>query len=110
MEHEYRIDINSDKNFDLAKEYLDSKNNPHSIFLADPRSSPALNSAGVQNTIKLTMAGPQLVLFINNVEVSSIIDGGYSTGQIALFANAGQESRGVAVSFSRVEVDQPPEK
>lgn len=110
MDHDYRIDINGDNTFDLAKEYLDSKNNPHSIFLAGPRSSPALDSAGVQNTIKLTMAGPQLALFINNVEVSSIIDGDYSTGQIALFARAGQESRGVAVSFSRVEVDQPPEK
>ncbi len=110
MDYDYRIDINGDNTFDIAKEYLDSKNNPHSIFLDGPRSSPALNSPGVQNMLKLTMAGPKLVLFINNMEVSSIIDGDYSTGQIALFAHAGEESKGIAVSFSRVEVDQPSEK
>ncbi len=110
MDHDYRIDINGDNTFDIAKEYLDSKNNPHSIFLDGPRSSPALNSPELQNMIKLVMAGPKLVLFINNVAVSSITDSDYTTGQVALFAHAGEESNGVTVSFSRVEVDKPPEK
>lgn len=110
LDHDYRIDINGDNTFDIAKEYLDSRNNSHSIFLDGPRSSPALNSPGAQNTIELTMTGPQLVLFINNVEVSSVIDSDYSTGQIALFAHAGEESKDVTASFGRVEVDQPPKK
>lgn len=109
MDHDYRIDINGDNTFDIAKEYLDSNNNPYATFLDGPRSSPVLKSPGEQNTIKLIMAGPQLVLFINNVEVSSIIDSDYITGQIALFTHAGENSQGVTVSFSRVEVDHPPE-
>jgi hypothetical protein len=109
LDHDYRIDVNGDNTFDIAKEYLDSRNNLHSIFLDSPRSSPALNPPGAQNMIKLVMAGAQLVLFINNVEVSSIIDSDYTTGQVALFARVG-ESNGVTVSFSRVEVDKPIEK
>jgi hypothetical protein len=56
------------------------------------------------------MAGPQLILFINNTMVSSITDNDYTTGQVALFARAGEESKGVTVSFSKVEVDQSLEK
>ncbi len=110
MDHDYRIDIYGDNTFDIAKEYLDSKNNPRATFLDAPRYSPALNPPGEQNTIKLVMAGSQLVLFMNSVKVSSITDSDYSTGQVALFAHAGEDSNGVAVMFSRVEVDKPPEK
>jgi Domain of Unknown Function (DUF1080) len=110
MDHDYRIDINGDNTFDIAKEHLDSNNNPHSTFLDGPRSSPALNPPGVQNAIKLVMAGSQLVLFINNVEVSFITDSDYVTGQVALFVHADEESKGVTVSFSKVEVDKPREK
>jgi 3-keto-disaccharide hydrolase len=110
MDHDYRIDINGDNTFDIAKEYLDSKNNPRTTFLDGPRGSPALNPSGVQNLVKLVIVGPQLVLFINNVEVSSVIDSDYTTGQVALFAHASEETNGVTVSFSRVEVDKTPEK
>jgi hypothetical protein len=110
MDHDYRIDINGDNTFDIAKEYLDSKNNPRTTFLDGPRGSPALNPSGVQNLVKLVIVGPQLILFINNVEVSFITDSDYVTGQVALFAHAGEESNGVTVSFSRVEVDKPREK
>lgn len=110
MDHDYRIDVNGDNTIDIAKEYLDSNNNPRSTFLDAPHSSPALNLLGEQNAIKLVMAGPQLVLFINNVEVSSITDSEYTTGQVALFAHASEDSSGVTVVFSKVEVDKPPEK
>jgi hypothetical protein len=106
LEHDYRIDLNGDGTFDIAKEYLDSKNNPQSIFLVGPRSSPALDAPGAQNTIMVIVNGSQLQLFLNNVEVSTVTDSDYVTGQVALFAYAGKDSHDVTVSFSRVEVDK----
>ncbi len=110
MDHDYRIDIGGDNTFDIAKEYLDSHNNPHTTFLNAPISNPALNPPGEQNTIKLVMKGSQLILYINGVGVSSVTDGDYNTGQVALFAYANEDSSGVTVLFSRVEVDKPLEK
>jgi 3-keto-disaccharide hydrolase len=110
MDHDYRIDINGDNTFDIAKEYLDSNNNPRTVVLAAPRGSLALDPPGEQNTIKLVMSGSQLMLLINGIQVSSISDSDYSTGQIALFVHAGENSKEVSVSVSRVEVDKPPEK
>ena len=110
MDHDYRIDINGDNTIDIAKEYLDSNNNPRTVVLAAPRGSLALDPPGEQNTIKLVMSGSQLMLLINGIEISSISDSDYSTGQIALFVHAGENSKEVSVSVSRVEVDKPPEK
>jgi 3-keto-disaccharide hydrolase len=105
LEHDYRIDLNGDGTFDIAKEYLDSKNNPQSIILFGPGSDSALNPQGKHNVITLTASGSQLQLFINNVKASTVTDGDYMTGQVALFAHVGEDSQGVTVSFSRVEVD-----
>jgi len=110
LDHDYRIEINGGTTFDIAKEYLDSQNNPHAAFLDGPRSSSALHPPGVQNTITVTMKGSQLMLYINNAEVSSITDSDYTTGQIALFAHTGMTSSGDTVSFSRVEVDHTPDQ
>ncbi len=109
MDHDYRIEINGDDTFDIAKEYLDPNKNPRLTILDGPLPSSALNPPGMQNTITVIMVSTQLVLFINNTEVSSISDSDYTTGQIALFARAGEASNGVSVSFSRVEVDHPPD-
>ena len=68
LEHDYRIDLNGNGTFDIAKEYLDSRNNPQSIILLGPKSDSALNPQGERNTITLTMNGSQLQLFINNVK------------------------------------------
>ncbi len=106
LEHDYRIDLNGDGTFDIAKEYLDSRNNPQSIFLDGPRNSSALNPPGSQNTIMVIMNDSQLQLFFNTTKVSTVIDTDYMTGQVALFAHAGEDSQGVAVSFSRVEIDK----
>jgi hypothetical protein len=110
MDHDYRIDINGDNTFDIAKEYLDSNNNPRTVLLVAPRVNSALNPPGEQNTIKLVMSGSQLMLLINSIEVSSISDSDYSTGQVALFVHTGERSNGVSVSVSRVEVDKHPDK
>jgi hypothetical protein len=106
LDHDYRIDLNGDGTYDIAKEYLDSKNHPQSIFLAGPSNSSALDPPGGQNTIMVILNGSQLQLFLNNVKVSTVIDSDYITGQVALFARAGKDSHDVTVSFSRVEVDK----
>lgn len=109
LDHDYRIDLNGNNTFDIAKEFLDSNQHPRVIFLDGPRSSSALNPPDKQNTITVIMVGTQLTLFINNTKVSTITDSDYTTGQIALFAHAGEASSGVSVSYSRVEVDHPPD-
>jgi 3-keto-disaccharide hydrolase len=106
LDHDYRIDLNGNGSFDIAKEYIDSKNNPQTIFLDGPRDSSALNPPGARNTITVVMNGSQLQLFLNNVKVSTVVDSDYTTGQVALFVRAGEGSSGVTVSFSRVEVDK----
>ena len=110
LQHDYRLDLNGDGTFDIAKEYLDSRNNPRSVILVGPKSNSALNSLGKLNTITLTMNGSQLQLFINNMKVIVMSDSDYIAGQVALFAHLGGNSRDVAVSFHRVEVDKLPEK
>jgi len=106
LEHDYRIDLNGNGTFDIAKEYLDSRNNPQSSILLGPKFDPALNLQGKGNTIKLTMLGSQLQLFINNVKVGDVIDNDYISGQVALFTHLGGSSQAVTASFSRVEVDK----
>jgi hypothetical protein len=109
MDHDYRIEINGDNTFDIANEYLDASKRPRTTFLDGPLPSSALNPPGMQNTISVIMVGAQLLLLINNTEVTSISDSDYTTGRIALFERAGEASNGVSVSFSRVEVDHPPD-
>jgi hypothetical protein len=110
MDHDYRIEINGDNTFDIANEYLDASKRPRALILDGPLPSSVLNPPGMQNTISVIMVGSQLLLFINNTQVTSISDGDYTTGRIALFARAGETSDGVSVSFSRVEVDHPPDQ
>jgi len=106
LEHDYRIDLNGNGTFDIAKEYLDARNNPQSVILYGPKSDTALNSEGKRNTIMLTMSGTQLQLFINNERVGVAEDSGYLDGQVALFVRLGKSSQKVAVCFSKVEIDK----
>src|SRR5205823_8555620 len=108
LEHDYRIDLKGDGTFDIAKEYLDSRNNPQSVILIGPKSDSALNPQGKRNTITLTMNGYQLELFINSVNVGIVMDSDYTAGQVALFAHLGENSQDVAASFSRVEIAKIP--
>ena len=106
LEHDYRIDLNGNGTFDIAKEYLDSNNNPQSAILLGPKIDPVLNPQGERNTITLTMFGSQIQLFINNVKVGDVIDSDYISGQVALFTHLGASSQGIIASISRVEIDK----
>jgi hypothetical protein len=106
LQHDYRLDLNGNGTFDIAKEYLDSRNNPQSVILVGPKIDSALNTPGERNTITWTMHGSQLQLFINNVKVSVVNDNDYMSGQVALFAHLDGGSQDVAVSFNKVEIDK----
>lgn len=106
LEHDYRIDLNGDGTFDIAKEYLDSENKPRSTILFGPGNDSALNPQGQHNIITLTMSGSKMQLFINNVQACIVTDSDYTTGQVALFANLSKESQDVTVSFHSVEIDK----
>ena len=106
LEHDYRIDLNGNGTFDIAKEYLDANNNPQSDILLGPKIDPVLNPQGERNTITLTMFGSQMQLFINKVKVGDVIDGDYISGQVALFIHLGASSHDVEASASRVEIDK----
>ena len=108
LEHDYRVDLFGNGTFDIAKEYLDSRNNPQSLILVGPKSEPALNPQGELNTITLTMDGSRLQLFINNVMAGEVIDSDYTSGQVALFVHLSGSSHYAAASFSRVEIDKLP--
>ena len=106
LEHDYRIDLNGNGTFDIAKEYLDSRNLPQSLILVGPKGDSALHPQGVRNTIRLTMNGSQLQLFINNVNVGIVTDSDYKSGQVALFAHLDRASQEVSISFNKVEIDK----
>jgi hypothetical protein len=105
LEHDYRLDIFGDGSFDIVKESLDSKNNPQNVVLAEAKINTILKPLGDKNLILLTMSGPQMRLYINNVRISSITDTDYTSGQVALFAQMNGNSPKVSVLFSKVEVD-----
>lgn len=106
LNHDYRIDLNSDDTFDIAKEYIDAGNSPQSLLLDRPSKSSALNPPGEHNTITVIMNGSQMELFLNSEKVSAVTDSDYVMGQIALFVRTGVNSSNATVSFSRVEVDK----
>lgn len=109
LDHDYRVDINGNGTFDVAKEYLDANNAPQSVMLDGPHIASTLYPQGQQNTITVIMKGPALVLLINGTVVSNLSDSDYTSGQIALFARHGVTSDEVTVAISRVEVDYAPE-
>jgi hypothetical protein len=105
LDHDYRIELNSNNTFDIAREYLDYNQQPQSTILAGPSSSSAIHPRGQQNKMTVILKGPTIVLMINNKRVSTLTDTDYSSGQIALFARVSSTSSGVTATFSKVEVD-----
>ena len=110
LDHDYRIELNGDNTFDVAKEYLDFNQQTQSIVLDGPHSSSAIHPLGQKNTITVIMKGSALVLLINDTKVSTVNDNDYTSGQIALFAHVSSASSGVTTTFSRVEVDPAPDQ
>lgn len=105
LDHDYRVELNGNNTFDIAKEYLDFNQQPQSNYLDGPESSPAIHPLGQQNKLTVILKGTTIVLMINNTKVSTVTDNDYSSGQIALFARVGPTSSGVTATVHKVEVD-----
>jgi hypothetical protein len=108
LDHDYRVDINGDKTYAIAWEYIDSSNAPRQQFIVNATNSSAIKPIGQQNTVTVIMKGSQLVLLVNGTKVKSISDTNYTSGQIALYVAHGTTSSGAQASFSSVVVYPPP--
>ena len=108
LDHDYRVDINGDNSYAIAREFIDTDNVPKQLFIVKATHSSAIKPVGQQNTVTTIMKGSQLVLLINGTKVDSINDKNYTNGQIALYVRHGTSSSGAQASFSRVAVYPPP--
>jgi hypothetical protein len=103
----YFVDIFGDNTYDIVKVFPESSKD---TFLISPTNSPAINAVGQQNKLTVVMKGASIVLLINGKVVESIIDSGYTSGQIALFAENGRTSSGVSAIFNSIAVYPAPGK
>lgn len=106
LAHDYRVDINGNNTFDVAKESLDANQAVQTTMLVPPQHTSLLNPPGKQNTLTVIMIGHSLTVVINNFALTTINDPSYTSGQVALFARHGSSSSGVTVSYSRIEIDR----
>lgn len=109
LDHDYRLDIFGDNTYAISKEFLDQSREPQVNFLVKPTTTTALHLVGQQNIITVIMKGPKLVLLINGTVVNSALDTDYVSGQIALFVQNSEASRGVKATFSSVAVYPVPD-
>ena len=105
LAHDYRVDINGNNTFDVAKESLDANQAAQTTMLVAPQHTSLLNPPGKPNTLTVIMLGHTLTVVINNFALTTINDPSYTSGQVALFARHGDSSGGVTVSYSRIEID-----
>ena len=110
LDHDYRVDVNGDNTFDVAKEFLDNRQSAQETMLVPPTHTAVLHAPGQVNTLTVILIGPALTVEINNAVVTTVHDVSYTNGQIALFARHGASSNGVTISFTRFEIDRlaPP--
>lgn len=106
LDHDYRIDINGNATFDVAKESLDANLTPQSTLLVPPQTTSLLNPPGKSNTLTVIMIDQTMTVLINHVALPTITDATYTSGQIALFVRHGTNPKGTIVSFTRVEIDR----
>lgn len=110
LDHDYRVDINGNNTYAIAREFLDSSNTQTEEFLVKATPSPAIKPLGQPNTITVIMKGSKLVLLINNTPITSVSDTNYTSGQIALYAAHGDTStsNGTKAAFSNIAVYPAP--
>ncbi|GCE49679.1 uncharacterized protein DUF1080 [Thermosporothrix hazakensis] len=105
LDHNYRIEIYGNNTYTIARESWNVKNHsPEETMLVDYTTSKALKPRGQANTLRVTMQGSTLQLFINGQHVQTVEDSEYQQGQIALFVRNGFSSGGAQALFQQVEV------
>lgn len=110
LDHDYRIDIYGNNTITINKEYLDATTGAsQSEELARiSRKNSVLNPIGQENSLEVEMNGPDITLWINGVEVKTLQDYDYTTGQVALFVSNGWSSNVATVSFSSLDITSIP--
>lgn len=106
LDHDYRVDINGNNTLDIAKEYLDNRQDAQTALLFPPQHISFLKPPGQHNTLTVIMIDATITVEINNFVVATVTDSTYTSGQIALFARHGSTSSTVTVSFSKLEIDR----
>lgn len=106
LDHDYRVEIGGNGTIAVTKEWLDSERRPQTTTLAPQQFTNDLHFAGAQNTLTVIMVGPSIAVVLNNYVQIVVTDTSYVSGQIALFAQHGNTSTGVTLSFTRIEVDR----
>lgn len=106
LDHDYRVDINGNNTFDVAKEWLDTDQTPQSTMLVSPQSTNTLNPPGRSNRLTVIMIDHTITILINDIALTTANDASYTSGQVALFVHHGGSSKRVIASFTRVEIDR----
>lgn len=105
LDHDYRIDIFGNNVITINKEYLDSNSISQTTQLAYIASKDSvLRPLGQENELQVEMDGPDIILWINGVEVKNLQDTSYTHGQIALFVSNDCASQEATVAFSSVDI------
>ena len=104
----YKVAINGNDTYDIAKITVDANQKSHTTYLARPQSASSLHPKGQKNNLSVIMRGGNIVLLINNTMVKSVQDGDFASGKIMLFVGNGDTSDGVSASFDMVEVYAAP--
>lgn len=105
LDHDYRIDIYGNNVVTLNKEYLDTANMSQTTQLASiPSKNSILRPLGQENELQVEMYGPDIILWINGVELENVQDDAYTHGQIALFVSNDCSSKEATVAFSSVDI------
>ncbi len=110
LDHDYRVEVFGDTRYAISKEWLDTGHNLVITYLIGPTYTTALKPLGQQNTVTISINGPNLTLLINNTLVNTLTDSDYTRGQIALFVNNGETSDGVTAVFSSIAVYPVPDQ
>lgn len=110
LDHDYRVDIYGNNTFAISKESLDANHNPIVTYLVTPTHTPALKPLGQENTLQVFTKGSTILLMINDQQVSSVTDTDYTHGQIALFVQNGDTSKGVLSIFGHILIYPAPEQ
>lgn len=108
----YYVEMYGDGSYAIGKTVPDPANGTKAkyIYLVKPVKTALLQPDGQPNVITVIMKGALIVLLINKIVVTSIVDTTYTSGSIYVFARNGNTSNGVHVAFDSIVVYPAPEQ
>ena len=97
-EHFYRFGISGDGFY-----FLDKSVGSEWVPVIDWTESPYINRGQASNRLKVTCAGPQITLHVNDQHLADVTDDSYDHGDIGLFAASFAEPN-VHITFDNLKV------